>query len=286
MIAPRIFRQCLLAIFTIAMGAARIVAAELATPFKVAAFYTAQREPAHISFLKEANLWFARMAVQHHFNYEATTNWTRLNLDYLAHCQVVVFLDTRPDDPAQRRAFQDYMEKGGGWMGFHFAAFALTPSLFPQNWDWYHETFLGGGEYLSNTWRPTPAILRVEATNHPATFGLPETFSSAPNEWYRWKNDLRGNKDIKVLLSIDPSSFPLGTGPKPHEIWHSGDYPVVWTHQKYRMIYFNMGHNDLDFDSKPNKELSLTFGNETQDKLVLNSVLWLGRRGQPQGGKK
>ena len=85
-----------------------------------------------------------------------------------------------------------------------------------------------------------------------------------------------------MLLSIDPASFPLGTGPKPHEIWHSGDYPVVWTHQKYRMIYFNMGHNDFDFDSKPNKELSFTFGNETQDKLVLKSLLWLGGRERMQ----
>jgi len=68
-----------------------------------------------------------------------------------------------------------------------------------------------------------------------------------------------GHPDIKVLLSIDPASFPLGTGPKPHEIWHSGDYPVVWTNQKYKMIYFNMGHNDIDYEHKTNKELSFTF---------------------------
>ena len=63
---------------------------------------------------------------------------------------------------------------------------------------------------------------------------LPAVFKSAPNEWYRWKNNLRANPDIKVLLSIDPASFPLGTGPKPDEIWHRGDYPVVWTNQKYK----------------------------------------------------
>jgi pimeloyl-ACP methyl ester carboxylesterase len=47
---------------------------------------------------------------------------------YLSNYQVVVFLDARPEDPAQRAAFQTYMEHGGAWMGFHFAAFALTPS--------------------------------------------------------------------------------------------------------------------------------------------------------------
>ena len=34
-------------------------------------------------------------------------------------------------------------------------------------------------------------ILRVEDTNSPATAELPATFRSSPNEWYRWKNDLR-----------------------------------------------------------------------------------------------
>jgi len=153
----------------------------------------------------------------------------------------------------------------------------LTPSAVPQNWDWYHDEFLGSGEYLSNTWRPTPAVLRVEATNHPALLRLPSTFRSSPNEWYRWKNNLLTNANIEVLLSIDPVSFPLGTGPKPHEIWHSGDYPVIWTNTKYRMIYVNMGHNDIDYEHKTNKELSFTFGNETQDNLILNGLLWLGK---------
>ena len=52
-------------------------------------------------------------------------------------------------------------------MGFHFAGFALTPSEFPQNWDWYHNEFIGAGQYVSNTWRPTSAILRVEDSKHP-----------------------------------------------------------------------------------------------------------------------
>src|SRR5689334_10486132 len=131
-------------------------------------------------------------------------------------------------------------------MVFHFSAFALTPSTYPQNWNWYHEKFLGSGEYASNTWRPTNAILDIEDRNHPATKTLDARIMAAPNEWYRWKNDLRKNSDIKILASIDSVSFPLGTGPKPHEIWHSGYYPVVWTNTKFKMIYFNMGHNDMD----------------------------------------
>jgi len=215
------------------------------------------------------------MAARHQFAYEATTNWSQLNVEFLKQFQVVLFLDTRPDDPAQRKAFENYMEHGGAWMGFHFSAFALTPSGFPQNWDWYHERFLGSGEYVSNTWRPTSAVLRVDATNHAITRNLPKTFKSAPNEWYRWKNDLRTNSDITVLVSIDPSSFPLGTGPKPYEIWHTGDYPVGWTNHKYKMIYLNVGHNDIDYEHKTNKELSSTFESETQNKMILDGLFWL-----------
>jgi hypothetical protein len=216
------------------------------------------------------------MAAEHGFTYDSTTNWENLNAGFLANYQVVLFLDTRPDMPANREAFRKYMENGGGWMGFHFAGFALTPSQFPQNWDWYHNAFLGAGSYVGNTWRPTSAILRVEDVRHPATRDLPETFKSSPNEWYKWTADLRTNRDIKILVSIDPASFPLGTGPKPHEIWRSGYYPVVWTNQKYRMIYFNMGHNDIDYENKTNRELSFTFENEVQNKLILNALEWLG----------
>lgn len=249
--------------------------------FKVIAFYTGINDQAHVSFVHEANEWFKKISVQHHFSYESTNNWNNLNADYLSRYQVVIFLDTRPDSASQRKAFQEYMEKGGAFMGFHFSAFALTPSAYPQNWDWYHNTFLGSGEYKGNTWKPTSAILRVEDSKHPAMKRLPAKFKSQPNEWYSWKNDLRKNPDIQILAAIDSTSFPLGTGPKPYEIWHSGYFPVVWTNTKYRMIYINMGHNDIDYEHHTNKELSFTFGNKIQNKMITNALLWLGK-GRPE----
>ena len=250
--------------------------------FNVIAFYTAREDQAHISFVHEANKWFPQMAGKYHFNYDSTKDWNQLNDDFLAHYQLVIFLDTRPEQAEQRAAFQRYMEKGGAWMGFHFAGFALTPSAVPQNWDWYHNVFIGAGQYKGNTWRPTAAVLKVEDPSHPAMALLPRLFSSAPNEWYSWEKDIRTNNAIKILLSIDSSSFPLGTGPKPNEIWHSGYYPVVWTNKRYRMVYFNMGHNDIDYEHKTNKELSFQFANKTQNHLILNCLLWLAGR-RPSG---
>lgn len=248
------------------------------SPFRVIGFYTARHDLAHISFVHEANDWFARMGEKYKFQYDSTNDWSNLNAIFLAKYDVVIFLDTRPDSADQRKAFEQYMEAGGAWMGFHFSAFALTPSDYPQNWDWYHQHFLGSGEYGSNTWRPTSAILKIEDRNHPATKRLPQLIKAAPNEWYRWQGDLRHNPDIKVIASIDTSSFPLGTGPKPYEIWHSGDYPVVWTNTRYRMTYFNMGHNDMDYDGGTNATLSHTFSSKQQNRLILNTLFWLGRK--------
>jgi hypothetical protein len=244
----------------------------------IIAFYTAQHDAAHISFVHEANRWLAKAAETYGFGYDSTSNWGNMNLPFLFRYQVVVFLDTRPESEPQRAAFRQYMESGGAWMGFHFSAFALTPSDYPQNWDWYHQQFLGSGEYKSNTWRPTPAVLRVENRRHAATRNLPVTFRSAPNEWYCWQNDLRKNPDIQILVAIDSASFPLGTGPKPHEIWHQGYYPVVWTNKKYTMLYLNMGHNDMDYEQGTNRPLSSSFESEIQNKLIIDGLLWLGKK--------
>ena len=246
--------------------------------FDVIAFYTGAHEAAHTSFVEEANEWFTAMAGDYGFTYTSTNDWSKLNDENMARYQVVIFLEVRAEAPEQRRAFQKYIEHGGAWMGFHFAAFALTPSAYPAYWDWYHDIFLGSGQFVSNTWRPTSAVLKIEDVRHPSTAGLPSTFTSAPNEWYRWHNDLRRNPDIDILASIDESSFPLGSGPKPHEIWHEGYFPVVWSNRRFRMIYLNMGHNVMDFDTQPNRRLSSSFASDEQNRLILNSLLWLGKR--------
>ena len=88
--------------------------------FRVIAFHTAKEDPAHISFVEEARRWFPQMATRYRFSFDTTSKWDNLNADFLSKYEVVVFLDTRPEAPAQRAAFQKYMEEGGAWMGFHF----------------------------------------------------------------------------------------------------------------------------------------------------------------------
>ena len=250
--------------------------AQVKPKFKAVAFYTGRNDLAHISFMHEAHKWFAELGKKYNFTYDSTNNWANMNPAYLKNYQVVLFLDTRPDKPEQRAVFEEYIKNGGGWMGFHFSAFALDHSQYPQNWDWFHNEFLGSGQYVSNTWHPTSAILRIEDKKHPAAKGLPEKITTQPCEWYRWEHDLRKNPDIDIIASVDSSSFPLGTGPKQSEIWHSGYYPIVWSNMKYRMVYFNIGHNAMDYDGGTNKTLSHTFDSPDVSKLVTNTILWLG----------
>lgn len=241
-------------------------------PFKVLAFYNGTWDVAHISFVNEANVWFPKVAKENGFVYESTNDWNQLNVDKLADVSVVLFLDDVPPTADQRKVFEEYMHNGGAFISFHVAAYNDNP----QRWDWYYNHFIGVGRYAGNTWKPTSANLKVEVKEHPISAGMSEIFTSQPNEWYRWEKNLRENPDIQVLVSIDPSSFPLGTGPKAHEIWYEGDYPVVWTNNKYNMLYVNMGHNDMLYN--PDRTVSYTFQNVEQNKLLLNGLHWLATK--------
>ncbi len=119
---------------------------------------------------------------------------------------------------------------------------------------------MGGAVFYGNNWPPLPATLRVDDRAHPVTKGIPKIFVSPTNEWYVWKPDPRLNKDIRVLVTLDHSNYPIGI----KDIILRGDVPVVWTNTKYKMIYMNMGHGDKIFTSL------------IQNRLIENATLWLG----------
>ncbi|MFD8688197.1 ThuA domain-containing protein [Streptomyces sp. NPDC059651] len=246
-------------------------AAAQAPAFKVIAFYNGTWDAAHISFVQEANRWFPATAAAHNFSYTSTNDWERLSSITPDQYQVVLFLDDAPQTASQRSGFERYMRSGGAWMGFHVSAFTTEA----QRWPWFYDQFLGSGNFRSNTWGPTTAVLRTEDRTHPATVSLPATFTSSVSEWYAWENNLRDNPDIKVLASVDPVSFPLGTDP--NQSWYSGDYPVLWTNTHYRMLYANFGHNAMDYGS--GTTLSSTFASETQNRFVVDGLKWLGGGG-------
>ncbi|MEU8418442.1 ThuA domain-containing protein [Amycolatopsis japonica] len=269
-----VVRLALLFVSCLALASAP-VAAQAAPAFKVLAFYNGTYDAAHISFVKEANQWFPKTASQNNFSYTATNDWNRLSSLQPSQYQVVLFLDDLPQTSSQRSGFERYVNAGGAFFGFHVAAFTTNPST----WDWYHNRFLGTGAFKSNTWGPTTATLKVENRSHPSTTRLPATFTSSVSEWYAWSSDLRKNPDIRILASVDPVSFPLGTDP--NQSWYSGYYPILWTNAKYKMLYANFGHNKMNYET--NQPLSSTFGSEVQNRFVVDGLLWLGGRQTARG---
>ena len=230
----------------------------------VLAFYSETVEHDHVDFAHQAIKFYSSAAERDHFGFVSTTNWDDLNAGNLAHYQIVLWLDDQPHTAAQRAAFEQYMTHGGGWLGFHVAAYNDKDT----GWPWF-VSFLGGGVFYGNNWPPLPVTLRVDDRTHPITRSLPETFLSPANEWYIWKPSPRLNKDVKVLLTLEPSNYPLGL----KDTIEGGDLPVVWTNTKYRMPYMNMGHGDRVFTSA------------VQNQLFEDSILWLGGRLTDSGHK-
>lgn len=223
--------------------------------FRVLAFYSTNVESDHVDFAKQALQFFAENAKKNHYDFESTTEWDDLTKPSLAQYSVILWLNDFPHTQEQRAAFEKYMTHGGGWLGFHVSAYNDKDT----HWPWYVD-FLGGAVFYGNNWPPLPAALIVDDPSHPVTKGLPEHFIAPANEWYIWKPSPRLDKDVKVLLTLDPANYPLGL----KDTLTAGDLPVVWTNTRYRMIYMNMGHGDKIFTSP------------TQNQLFENAILWLG----------
>lgn len=243
---------CLLAI----LGCAGMAAFPQNQTFHVLAFYSTNVEQDHVDFALQAIPFFQAMAKRDHFAFKATSNWNDMNAQTLKQYQVVLWLDDAPSTPAERVAFQNYMEHGGAWLGFHIAGWMDNRGV----WPWFAD-FLGTMFY-GNSWPPLPATLTIDDLTNPIVKGLPQTFLSPANEWYSWKPDPRTTPNIKVIMTLAPSNFPIGF----KDTLVDGDIPVTWTNTKYKMIYTNMGHGDKILTSP------------VQNRFFESALLWLGSR--------
>ena len=225
--------------------------------FKILAFYSTDVEPDHVKTAKDALAFYSDLAAKHNFILDTTTDWSKLNENDLKPYRVILWLNNFPQTPEQRAAFEKYMEHGGGWIGFHVAAYNDKDT----HWPWFVQ-FLGGAVFYTNNWPVLPAKLTIDDRNHPVTKGLPATYDSPANEWYLWKPSPRLNQDVRVLVTLDASNYPIGK----KDVITEGDLPVVWTNAKYRMLYINMGHGPAVYD------------NSIQNILFENAILWLGNK--------
>ncbi|GHV55973.1 hypothetical protein FACS1894182_01570 [Bacteroidia bacterium] len=222
--------------------------------FKALIYYSEHVEEAHRQFAEQGVEFFRRLNYGDGYQMEVTKTLAGYSYEKLREYDVVVMLNNSPSSPAEREAFQKYMENGGGWVGFHAAAYNDKNT----NWPWFVD-FLGGGVFFCNNWPPQPAKLSIDKAAHPVTNNLPESFIAPESEWYQWNPSPRTNPNVDVLLSLSPDNYPIGI----KDVVSSGDFPIVWTNKNYRMIYLNMGHGDDEFTDA------------TQKLLFVNAFRWV-----------
>lgn len=222
--------------------------------FKALIYYTQHAEEAHVQFAEQATTFFKKLNYGDGFVLDITTDFSKYPYEKLKEYNVIIMLNTSPNTKAERDAFEQYMENGGGWVGFHAAAYNDKNT----HWPWFVK-FLGGGVFYCNNWPPQPVLVEVDNEEHPVTKNLPASFVAPASEWYQWTPSPRQNKDVEVLLSLSPKNYPLGI----KDVVNFGDFPIVWSNKNYRMIYLNMGHGYEEFIDG------------TQNLLLVNAFRWV-----------
>lgn len=91
--------------------------------FKALIYYTQHAEEAHVQFAEQATTFFKKLNYGDGFVLDITTDFSKYPYEKLKEYNVIIMLNTSPNTKAERDAFEQYMENGGGWVGFHAAAY-------------------------------------------------------------------------------------------------------------------------------------------------------------------
>jgi type 1 glutamine amidotransferase len=171
------------------------------------------------------------------FTAAATENLDELTSARLASVDVLMFALTSGElalDDARKRAVIDFVNGGGGFIGFHSASDTL--------YDWADYGRIVGAYFKEHPWTQQGAVV-VEDRAHPTTSGLGASFTLT-EEFYTFRQNPRPS--VHVLLSLDPAS-----------VGAQGDFPLAWTQTigRGRSYYNALGHfsetwNDTRFQSQ------------------------------------
>ena len=170
------------------------------------------------------------MGVKYKFEVDTTTDSTKFVYSNLKQYAAVIFLNTTGDvlNDDQQKAFQQYIQSGGGFVGIHSA------SDTEYGWPWYGNLV---GAYFVKHPKIQEAVLVINDSTHIATKHLPRPWKRT-DEWYnfRWVAN-----DLHVLISIDESSYTGGTNGAGHKMAWYHDYDGG------RAFYTALGHTDESY---------------------------------------
>lgn len=199
------------------------------------AFTTAKAKPRLLVFSKTAGfrhdcipvakLAMMQLGAEKGFAVDTTEDAAVFTAKNLKRYKAIIFLNTTGNvlDDGQQAAMENYIRKGGGYVGVH----AATDTEY--DWPWYNQ--LVGAYFLSHPHQQT-ATLHVEDRDHPATRHLDSTWVRK-DEWYNFKSIVPG---LHVLLRIDEQSYKGGK--------NGDDHPMSWCRDfdGGRTFYTELGH--------------------------------------------
>ena len=153
----------------------------------------------------------------------------------------------------EQKALQQFVRKGGGFVGVHCAGAIWKEGGEFQPW---YEGLIG--TKLIDHPKVQQAKLMVEDRTHVATRHLPAEWT-VTDEWHRFGSNPRAN--VNVLISVDEDSYQ-------GEQKMGGDHPFTWC-QQYdggRSFFTSLGHT---------KEI---YADKNFQKLIEGAIVWAGTK--------
>lgn len=208
----------------------------------------------HVDGIEGGNRALGKIADVKGWGLFASENGAVFNEQDLERFDAVVFLNASGDmlSEDQERAFQSWLEAGGGWIGIHAAGDGSHAS-----WNWYGENLIGA-DFTAHIMGPQfqRAKVIVEAPEHPTAQSLPNTWLHT-EEWYSWEKSPRQN-GFNIVAILDEESYtPVQKLMGNERDLRMGDHPVVWTNcvGQGRAVYSALGHTSEAFDTPEHQQL-------------------------------
>lgn len=201
----------------------------------------------HVEAIATGQFALSEIALDQGWDYYLTENGAVFNPEQLARFAAVVFLNASGDmlSEAQERAFQTWLESGGGWVGIHGAG-----DDSHREWRWYTETLIGAG-FIGHIMGPQfqRATVVTENHDHPVNAGMPNVWEHE-EEWYSFDRSPRA-RGFNILAVVDEDSYtPEMNMFGRHRDLRMGDHPVAWSNcvGEGRAVYTALGHQGSTYD--------------------------------------
>lgn len=224
-------------------------------PLRVLVFSKTEGGYRHASIAAGKQM-FLQLAKRHRFQVDTTEDASHFTEAALKRYNVIVFLSTRDNvlDTFQQKAFQQYIRKGGGFLGIH----AATTTEY--TWPWYNQLI---GAYFDGHPEPQAAFYRKIDRAFYATRSFPDTLT--------WTDEIYNFRSVQdslhYVITVDEQSYRGGK--------MGGVHPVSWYHtfEGGRVFYLGLGH----FDAPYRQPIFV--------RTILDALRWCARKEEPTTGR-